>query len=89
VVRVNGSLLFAAGAASGLAVVLVLVLELDLGLVLDFVVDAGICWASAAARNKAPEVNTPVARRIEIRMTMILACAHMMKVALAQIPANR
>ena len=87
-VRVNGPLFFAAGAACGLAVVLVLVLELDLALVPDFVVDAGVCWASTAPRNKAQMVNTPVARRIEIRMTMILAHVHMMKVALTQIPPN-
>jgi len=85
VVRVNGSLFFAAAAAFGLAVVLVLVLELDLALVPDFVVDAGVCWASAAPRNNAPMVNTPVAWRIEIRMRMILAHVHMMKVALTQV----
>lgn len=88
-VRVNGSLFFAAGAAPGLAVVLVLVLELDLALVLDLVADAGACWASAAARNKVQMVNTRVARTVEIRMITMLAEVHMMKVALAQIPTTK
>ena len=73
----DGSLFFGAGAASGLAVVLVVMLELDFGLVLDFVVDPGVCWASAAARNRAPAVNTPVARRIEILETAGLVAVRM------------
>jgi len=83
VVRVNGTLFFATVTA-GLAVVLVLVLELDVELVLDFVVDAGAGWASAAPKKNTTMVN--IARRIEIRMTMIVVQIRMTKFALAQNP---